>query len=65
MSQEPNSNCSERLVQMNFFILSVFFSGGFSSSEFCNASTSSPLSVNFGVHLKLINKEHIKEVGGR
>ena len=25
MSQEPNGNCSEKLVQMNFFILGGFF----------------------------------------
>ena len=32
-SQEPDGNCSEKLVQMNFFILGGVFSGGFSSSE--------------------------------
>ena len=30
-SQEPNGNCSEKLVQMNFFILGWNFSAGFSS----------------------------------
>ena len=32
-SQEPDGNCSEKLVQMNFFILGGFFRGGFSSSD--------------------------------
>ena len=32
-SQEPNGNCSEKLVQMNFFILGWNFSAGFSSCD--------------------------------
>ena len=32
-SQEPNGNCSEKLVQMNFFILGWIFSGDFSFCE--------------------------------
>ena len=32
-SQEPNGNSSEKLVQMNIFILDGFLSGGFSSCE--------------------------------
>ena len=31
--RKTDGNCSEKLVQMNFFILGGFFSGGFSSSE--------------------------------
>ena len=32
-SQEPDGNCSEKLVQMNFFYFGWIFSGGFSSSD--------------------------------
>ena len=37
-SQEPNRDCSENLVQMNFFIFGWIFPGGFSSSDFSDAS---------------------------
>ena len=33
-SQEPSGNCSDKLVQMNFFILGWIFPGGFYACEF-------------------------------
>ena len=37
-SQEPNGNCSEKLVQMNFFILGGLFLGGFLVDRFLSSA---------------------------